>query len=167
MLKLFGFLSIIAAAVYAGLSLSRERTRRCKALQATADMITLIKNEVTNNKTPIPRLLAELERSDNADIARFAGCVAERGDGESFSECWSTAAETELSLLPEHAINALKSLGSVLGRFDAAAVGSAADRAAELISAELQRDRGTLSTDKRMYLGLTAGGGAMLALLLL
>ena len=157
-LKLFGGGLLVLAGTLLGGSGARALREEADALRRLSAALGIFESELTALRTPLPEIFAKLK-----DEKFFALLWAGFG-GEPTETLWRRAAET-LGLERECTL-ALKSLGAVVGRYDAprqaaeiAAVRLRLDARAEDVQRELN-ERG------RRLPGLGAALGAMAAVLL-
>lgn len=129
-------------------------------------MLSMMEFELARFKTPLPELFTVLETEldrEAAALCRGVGAGLSRLGERDFSALWAEG----LSALPEEEERILRSLGSVLGRYGA----EEQTRAVELCrrKMELARDEARMQAREkgRVYIALSAAGGAMLSVLLL
>lgn len=129
-------------------------------------MLSMMEFELARFKTPLPELFTVLEmelHGEAAALCRRVGSGFARLGECDFSALWSEG----LSALPEEEERILCTLGSVLGRYGAEEQTQAVDLCRREM--ELARDEAKIQAQEkgRVYIALSAAGGAMLSVLLL
>ena len=169
MTRWVGGLLVAGCGLWLGLQRTVWYTRRVEALQEILEALSLMEWELKDRDTPLPELMARLERGTRGTLrCFFQDCGSQFSElgAHTFEEIWSGAAErTQFPLSGEEQM-LFRGLGQVLGRYDQesqrhAIAQSRAQLAARLEEAREERDRqGRLS-------GVVGGAVGLLTVLLL
>lgn len=169
MVRLLGAVLVAGGAAWAGLSAAEGLKRRVRALDALADGLSLLEQELELDSPPLPELMERLiPRSAGPAKTLFQGCREnlERLNRESFSYSWRRLTET-LPGLDEEARRALSSLGDTLGRCD----WQEQQRRVAAVRGRIETLRAQAEEEQRrqgkVCRALGAAGGAFLVILLL
>lgn len=171
MLKMLGALLLMTGAAGLGFGAAAQLTARATALRALVAALNQMERELSFRLTPMPELLWRVAHQAEPPAALFfAQChskLAELGE-RSLSELWRQALEEEPDLLlnPEER-QIMRTLGDVLGRFDAEEQRLALRTAAADLGRCLEQADRERSRMGRVYGTLGMGAGAMLVILLL
>lgn len=170
MLRILGAVLIVGCSTLLGVGVSSRSRQRIRALRSLLESLPRLKAELEGLLTPLPTLLALLTREAAQPASELYGAAALKMEKKalSFRAAWEQAVEeTEaLCLLPEE-LRALRALGAVLGRSDAATQAAAVDRTVKQLSLFLELEEKDRTGKNRVHAALGAGAGVMLALLLL
>lgn len=149
----------------AGLSLRRAQRERLCLLEELGAALAVMKSEIASLQTPLPELFSRLSREGPPRLRAFFSVNAVLAAEGRLSEGWAASAGG----LPagERACAALARLGLSLGRYDALRQCAELDTARASIAAAAEDERARLERRGRLYPGLGACLGAMLAILLL
>lgn len=150
----------------AGLAGAKRLRRTVLRREELCRMLSMMEFELMRFKTPMPELFAALETElcgETAAICKTVGAGFSQLGERDFSALWAEA----LAVLPEKERRILRPLGSVLGRYGAEEQTRAVARCRREM--ELSRDEATAQAREkgRVYIALSAAGGAMLSVLLL
>ena len=159
-MNLIGAMLIMLSCTAAGLMKARSLSELDKTYGTLIAMLTLIKNEIVTLSAPLDEAFERAAGLANGDVGRFMSQVRrdfEKLGEDSFCGIWCSAARDDLQSLSERALSAVEELGASLGRYDSTMQCTAIDRCINEISLEQQTLRLSLSSNKRMYIGI---GGA-------
>ena len=168
-MKLLGVFFLVAGGGGRGLGAIRKLEGRVTALRALIEALELIERELEFRLTPMKELLEGTARRVEEPAAGFLAACAKGLDelGErSLAELWAREAGERLTALKPRDLEAVLSVGAVLGRYDAegqrGAIASCREELAGFLAAAAEERR----KQGRVYgaLGLTAG--AFLVILL-
>lgn len=156
----------MAACLMAGISGSRQLRKTVFRREELCRMLSMIEFELARFKTPLPELFTVLETEldgEAASLCRRVGAGLSRLGECDFSTLWAEG----LSFLPEEEERILRTLGSVLGRYGAEEQTQAVGLCHREM--ELAKDEARVQAKEkgRVYIALSAAGGAMLCVLLL
>lgn len=124
MLKLLGSVLVCGSCTVFGISAWQHLRCRVAALEAIQKAIQYLQNEIAQNRTPLPRMIAKLAKSNNWRIAAIFRQLHEKIQQKSdlsFSYLWCrtfTDCREILGLQTED-IHLLCDAASFLGRYDA------------------------------------------------
>ena len=168
--RLLGALLVAAAGTALGLQAAGRLRQRTAVLSAVVGVLTLLRGEIGDRRSPMPEIAARLAR-EAPECCRGWFVRLEAGlsrlNGESFAAVWRrTLEEAELPLDGEER-ESLARLGLSLGRYDAPEQSAAIDRCLREMEAFRARAGETARTQGRLYTGLGLAGGLMLAVILL
>ena len=169
-MKLLGAAIILAASVFTGIQFVFGRKRRIRALESVCTALELMQSELNARSTPLRELAILLSDESHGAAKDFFSLLAERMDdlGEKcFSEIWEKAAGSALPELAERERSALTRLGAVLGRYPVGDQIRAIETCRALLLAQLRQARESYPADQRLGIGLSAGGGCLLLIMLL
>ena len=169
LVKLTGILLIAAGAggsVHVYLRLCRSRIR---SLRSIAQMLELMQGELETSALPLAQLLEAIApRLDDPALLfskRLAAGMAELGK-RSFSEIWTSCLCACFSDLGSAELQALKELGSVLGRYELSCQTEALLRCRRFLKQREETAAAALAERRRLALGLALTGTAMLGVIL-
>ena len=170
MLKLLGAVFLLVGGGGLGLGAIRKLEGRVTALRALVEALELMERELGFRLTPMRELLEGTARRVGEPVAGFLAACARGLDelGERpLSELWAEEAGERLTALRPRDLEAVLSMGAVLGRYDAegqrGAIAASREELAGFLAAAAEERR----KQGRVYgaLGLTAG--AFLVILLI
>ena len=165
-MNMIGAMLIMLSCTAAGLMKARSLSELDKTYGMLIAMLTLIKNEIVTLSAPLDEAF---ERAAG-DVGRFMSQVRrdfEKLGEDSFCGIWCSAARDDLQSLSKRAISAVEELGASLGRYDSTMQCTAIDRCINEISLEQQTLRLSLSSNKRMYIGIGGATGLIIAIVLI
>ena len=164
MTRLAGALLVALAGLMAGLLAAagqREAARRGAAL---CRMLELMEFELTRFRTPLAELFDSLGARSEEPVSGLCGAVISAMErGETLSDAWDRG----LSALSRRERERLAPLGRVLGRYGAEEQAAAVRDCRRSLEDQTAQLRTELRERSRIYIGLGAAGGVMLAVLLL
>lgn len=169
-MNLIGAMLIMLSCTAAGLMKARSLSELDKTYGALIAALTLIKSEIATLSPPLDEVLGRAADSANGDTGRFLSRVGrsfEKLGESSFCSIWCSAARDDLQSLSERALSAVEELGASLGRYDSTMQCTAIDRCINEISLEQQTLRLSLSSNKRMYIGIGSATGLIIAIVLI
>lgn len=169
MLRVVGAALLLAGGVGLGVTGVRRLESRVAALRSLTEMLELMERELDFRLPPMKELIGETARRSAEPAAGFLRACAQGMDGlegQPLSGLWQRAARAELPGLKPCDLEALLSVGAVLGRYDAESQRGALSAARERLAGfwgdavEERRRQG------RVYGVLGAAAGAFLVILL-
>ncbi len=170
MLKLLGALLVIGGGAWAGLSAAGELSRRAKVLDAWADALSLMENELSFRLSAMPELTERLSQSARSP-AREVFLDLQKGLkrlGEaSFEELWRGALSSHPGGLRGEELDELKNLGAVLGRYGWEDQCKSLETARRALTGWADLAREELRQKGKAYAALGVTLGAFLTILLL
>ena len=162
MLRLLGAVLLVAGGALLGLGAIRKLEGRVTALRSLTEALELLERELTFNLPPMKELLEGTARRVREPAAGFLSACAQGLDAlgrQPLADLWTQAAEKCLTALNPRELEAVLSVGAVLGRYDAegqrkAIVSCRAELAGAVAAAVEDRKK-----QGRVYgaLGVTAG----------
>lgn len=161
-MRVLGALAVAAAGLLLGIRSAEELRRREKLVRELCLFLERLRCELEELRSPLPELFASLGEGDGTLAPLWRVLSEGLFRGESFGPLWTGVMEA----LPRREGEILARLGSVLGRYGVSELIPVLDRCRrelELSLEEASRRRRELS---RVYIGLGAAGGMMLAVLL-
>lgn len=164
-----GALMIVFACTAAGLMKSRSLTQLDRLYTELTAVLGIIKSEISSRTAPMDEIIELISVGQAGCIEPFTGLLKQgfTNLGESsFGSIWSNAVSKGLDGISPRSELALKSLGGTLGRYEAAEQAAAIERCITVISAEQSNLQSGLCANKRMYIGIGAASGLMLAIML-
>lgn len=85
---------------------------------------------------------------------------------KSFTQIWCENAEKTLQMLSKSSRQALKDLGSSIGKYDAELQAASIDRCISELNGEYKKLNEGLKNNEKMYIGLGTGIGLIFAIIL-
>lgn len=163
-MRLLGAALVAAAGLWCGLLAAgglRRAEERCGGL---CRLLELLRCELTRFCTPLPELFETAAAALDGAAGTAARSVAESlRRGERFAAAWTAAT----AALPGPEGDILRPLGSVLGRYGAAEQAAALENARMRMEALRDERRRARREKGRLYVGLSAGAGLLLAVCLI
>lgn len=166
MLKAAGAALVWGGCVFWGIRAAARRIMQLRTLEDIAHAIGYMERELVLNHTPLARLLRRCAEACGAQGKRlFLVCAERIEQGDDFAQGWQR--ETERMDLPEEDRRCLKTLGGILGRFQAQEQAEALGDLRRALEVRLTEERAEQRQTLRLYgiLGMTAGGFLTLMLL--
>lgn len=170
MLKMVGAVLLLAGGVGFGLSAVGRLDRRVIALRSLTEALELMERELDFRLPPMKDLIRETAERSAQPASGFLRACAKKMDvweGQPMSELWQQAALEQLPALKPCDLEALFSVGAVLGRYDAESqrgiISAARDRLSGFLADAVEERR----RQGRVYGALGATAGAFLVILLL
>lgn len=167
-MKLLGTVFVILSCTALGIMKARSLARENEAYAELISALTLMKGEICSRASSMDevfRLLNTEKRScTSAFFSKICRDMSDIGN-ISLKAIWQQAADT--LCISSDGVQAVKALGNVLGRYDAQAQSAAIERCMLALSAEQNALREKLNENKRMYIGIGAASGLVLAILLI
>lgn len=167
-MKLLGTMFVILSCTALGIMKARSLARENEAYAELISALTLMKSEICSRSSSMDEVFRLLNTGKNGCTSAFfyqlSSKMPEIGD-VSLKTIWQRAADT--LCISQDGVQAVKALGNVLGRYDAQAQAAAIDRCMLTLLSEQDALRERLNENKRMYVGIGAASGLMLALLLI
>lgn len=167
-MRYIGALLIAAAAVIAGLRKAAEHKNRVKLIFSVINALELMKNEIVTLRTPMLEAVYIIEKDKRlsefcGELLKYGGAVSEK----SFGEIWMDAAADKLSALPQGCLDAVKNLGTVLGRYDSQLQSAAIDRCMVILNVAGEEQSAQLRDRERLCVGAYGGLGLIAAIILI
>lgn len=172
MIKILGFICIIAGGSGIGYSMSRQISRRYEELQNLQRMTGMLAGEITYGNTPLPEALSSIGRRLDGSVAVFLDKLSENlmeQPHESLAILFEQKMRENLekSQLQEKDLEALSKMGSFLGYLDR----DMQLRTLKLYQTELEREiqdtYKSMPGKKKLYQSIGIMGGLFLVILLL
>ncbi len=170
MLRLLGAMLVMSACFAAAQGRNRRCAQELDTLRQLERALELMSAELSLRLTSLPELLKRLEKNSHGPVGRFFGGVAasmERLGELPFAELWNAALERNFTELDGSAAEALRALGSVLGRYELEAQLAAAADCRARLHALAEEKSAALQEGRRLSLGLSAAFGGLVCILLL
>lgn len=170
MLKMAGAALLLAGGVGLGISAVGRLERRVTALRSLTEALELMERELDFRLPPMKELIRETARRSAQPASGFLSVCAEKmdeWDGQPLSGLWQQAALEQLPALKSCDLEALFSVGAVLGRYDAESQRSIISAARERLTVFLSDAVEERRRQGRVYGALGATAGAFLVILLL
>ena len=165
-MRLTGAALVTAAGLLIGLLQARRLRDRAERRAELCRMLDGMEFELARFRTPMPALFALLSERLAGDAAALCRDIADgfaAGDGRDMAALWADGIGT----LPGPERRILASLGPVLGRYGAEEQLRALESCARDMERARDEAREELRERGRLWVGLSAAGGAALAVLLL
>ena len=169
MSKFLGAVMLAAAATLIGIFKAREIKASAWALKEILSFLELMRNEICTRRTPLKQILICANLPEYRCIGGFVCCVEEKLDclgGKSFAKIWCESVDEKLKLIGENERQALKNLGSSLGKYDAELQAASIDRCISELTGKYEVLSAGLKSNEKMYIGLGTGIGLILAIIL-
>lgn len=171
MVKILGAVMVIAACTLLGLSKSAALRARVRNLNAIVAALELMRGEVCVKKASLPEIaeaLAETGPKETREFFARLGRSMKRLGEKTFSEIWMETVESSVELgLQEEEVTTLDLLGLSLGRYDVTEQGGAITGCAERMRGYAVKAAEESSREGRLWTGLGAAGGLIIAILLI
>lgn len=170
MLKMVGAALLLAGGVGLGASAVGRLERRVTALRSLTEALELMERELDFRLPPMKDLIRETAERSAQPASGFLRTCAEKldaWDGQPLSRLWQQAARERLPALKPCDLEALSSVGAVLGRYDAESQRGVISAARERLNGFLADAVEERRRQGRVYGALGAAAGAFLVILLL
>ena len=168
-MKLIGAIMLTAAASVMGFFKARDLKAALQALREMISLLELMRNEICTRRTPIKQIFSCSNLSDyrymNSFISSLETELSSLGS-KSFTQIWCENAEKTLQMLSKSSKQALKALGSSIGKYDAELQAASIDRCINELSSEYEKLNAGLRDNEKMYIGLGTGIGLIAAIIL-
>ena len=168
-MKLIGAILLTAAASAIGFFKARDLKASSQALREMISLLELMRNEIFTRRTPLKQLFSCANMPDYQYISGFVNCLeAELSSlgSKSFAQIWCECAEKELVLLGKNSRQAVKDVGSSIGKYDAELQAASIDRCISELNNEYEKLNEGLKNNEKMYIGLGTGIGLVFAIIL-
>ncbi len=168
-MKLLGFLLISFSSALCGLCYVSSKKDRISELESFADMLGLMRGELTCRFSPLTELAAKLSENSVGKAASFLKVLTlnlEMLGERVFYDIWCESLNVCVSELDKSEAEAVKALGNILGRFDVETQAVAIDEVTAILKKSISEEKSQLPQLKRLSLGVSASAGAILAILL-
>lgn len=171
MRKLLGAAAILLGSFLAAWSRILAGRRREEALLSMRDGLTEWRRQLAERRGGMRDIVRELvdknkQKTTGAFFTRLCADMDELGE-KSFSEIWRHAVWDELGMLGETAVDTLGALGENLGGCELALQCQALERASHEMERLAREEKAALPAKRRMSLGLSMAGGALLVIMLI
>ncbi len=160
-MRLIGAGLVILAGLSCGLSLAKDYRGRLDGCRSLCRMLERMELELTHFCTPLPELFEKLEEGGAQPLCGAVRAGIEAGGG--FAAVWQEA----LTALPMTERDILTPLGTILGRYGAAEQAAAVAACLARMRGMCEELEAARAEKARVAVGLCAGTGMMLAVLLL
>ena len=164
-----GAIILVISALYIGVSKAREERCKVKTLRELCSALDILKNEICTNRTPIGKVISMQRLNSFEAINGFFSILGNEfenlGDRR-FADIWSECIEQALGILPDKSKTELIALGNSIGRYDSELQKQAIERCSNALQSECEALESVLINNEKMYIGLSGGAGAILALML-
>ncbi len=160
---------VFAGCCLYGLNLSGERRVRLTQMEELADMLELLRGELSLRAAALPELAEQLRMECRGRGAAFLEALCDKMDllGETpFSQIWRRTCLDCCGTLAAQDREELAGLGLYLGRLELERQLQALDRCVEHFRQRIEEERRELPALTRLMLGLSAAAGALLLILL-
>lgn len=168
-MKLLGAVLLTAAASVMGFFKARELKVSSQSLREIISLLELMRNEICTRRTPIKQIFSCSNLPDyrymNSFISSLETELSSLGS-KSFTQIWCENAEKTLQMLSKSSRQALKDLGSSIGKYDAELQAASIDRCISELSSEYEKLNEGLKNNEKMYIGLGTGIGLIAAIIL-
>lgn len=162
--RLAGALLLILAGAALGLERGARVKGRVRLLSALCAALSVMAEEISLLRTPLPELASRLAASGPEELRSFFAALSPPG-GAPFSEKW--AEEVNSLPLNAEARETLSSLGLSLGRYDAQSQCAQIELTRTRLERLTQEARAERDGRAKIYPGLGLSLGAMAAVILL
>ncbi len=169
MLKLLGALCVMLGALCCGLRGVEGLRRRRDVLEELRASLVFLAEELSFHLTPLPQLLERLGRERKGSVGAFFRQVLatlERDPEGGVRLGWRQGMTKHLTMLKEEERQVLVEVGRTLGRYDAATQQQVLLQAAQRLGAFRDQARCEAQRLGRVYVSVSAAGGAALVLML-
>lgn len=169
-MKLIGAVLLTAAASIMGFFKARELRASSQALREIISLLELMRNEICTRRTPIKQLFLYPNMPDYRYIkVLLNGIEAELPSlgSKSFAQIWYENTEKSLQMLSKSSRQAVKDLGSTIGKYDAELQATSIDRCIYELNDEYAKLNDGLKSNEKMYIGLGTGIGLIFAIVLI
>lgn len=168
-MRFIGAVLLTMAASAMGYFKSKELKSQASTLYETISLLELIRNEICTRRTPLIQIFEGSNLPEYRYISQFicdirAG-LSELG-GKSFTYMWCECTDKRLYYLNERNRQAVKNLGSSLGKYDAELQAAAIDRCISELTGEYSILNAGLKNNEKMYIGLGTGIGLIFSIIL-
>ncbi len=164
-----GALMIVFACTAAGLMKARSLMQLDRLYSELIAILGIMKSEISSRAAPMDEIVELISVGQAGCMEPFTGLlrqgITDLGEN-SFGSIWNDAVSKGLKNISPRSALALKSLGGTLGRYEAAEQSAAIERCITIISAEQSHLQSGLCANKRMYIGIGAASGLVLAIML-
>lgn len=168
-MKIIGTVIVIGACLSIGQRKVNAARRELFTLSDLIAGVRVMRAELTSWLCPMEDLLRQAAEHTGPEASAFFLCCAEslsKLNENSFSELWSKACETILSI-PAEGRRQLEMLGDSLGRYELEEQLAACDRYLRDTEEEADKLRAKLPELRKLTLALSAAAGAFLCLLII
>ncbi len=120
MIKICGMILLLFGATWVGMSASKKLDMRVKTLRSILECLELFEWELTTNVPLTNQLFADVSKRVSQPASLFLNACLQnmRANEYIMSEVWERAAQKQLTSLNYDDLEAVLSLGAVLGRYD-------------------------------------------------
>lgn len=170
MIKLIGAVLILASFLTGAALKVNGLKKELFTLRGMIRLTEMMKNEIVARRTRLVKLSDMLIPASDEYTKAFTQSLKnglEQLGEKSFFEIWRGCVDTELRALAPDCREALISLGSSIGRYDAQLQQSAFERCTESLCESENRISRSYINDRKMYFGTFAGAGIVAVIVLI
>lgn len=168
-MKFIGAMLLTLAASAMGYFKSKELKAQVRTLHETISLLELARNEICTRRTPLMQIFNCANLPDYVYISKFINGIQSRLSelgGKSFAHIWCESVDNYLYPLNERNRQALKNMGSSLGKYDAELQATSIDRCISELTTEYKTMNAGLKSNEKMYMGLGTGLGLIFSIIL-
>lgn len=169
-MKLFGAVLLAAASTAIGLLKALGLKSSVLTLRETISLLELVRNEICTRKTPLKQIFNCANLPDYRCITEFVNTIEaeiSKLGNKTFAQIWCESIDEHLLPLSEKSRQALKNLGSSLGKYDAELQAASIDRCIDELTVEYSVLNEGLKCNEKMFIGLGTGIGLIFAIILI
>ena len=168
-MRLLGALLLTAAASVMGFFKARAHKASAQSLKEIISLLELMRNAICTRRTPIKQIFSCSNLPDyrymNSFISSLETELSNLGS-KNFTQICCENAEKTLQMLSKSSKQALKALGSSIGKYDAELQAASIDRCISELNDEYKKLNEGLKNNEKMYSGLGTGIGLIAAIIL-
>lgn len=168
-MKALGFVLVTISSAVCGLSIFSLKKDLLDELASFCLMLEIIQGELANKLSPMPELAQSVRKKINGKAKSFMEVLIINLNflGErNLETIWCESLKACGAELGNAEMDALMSLGKIIGRYDVQTQCDAISNTLMLLRSSLNQKRNDLPQLGRLYLGLPMSAGAILAILL-
>ena len=163
-MKILGLVFLFTACVSLGFLYCENKKRRLRTLRELVNVLERMEGELGTNNLPLPDLCVLLACNSRGAVKSFFESVTEKLSrlGElSFAEMWGQAVMENLTEVSEMDRDALRQLGSSLGRYQLTQQLNALDSCRRMLYRSLEEAERMLPNQQKLGLGLAVSAGIL------
>ncbi len=165
-----GAILITVSAALIGFSKAYELKKSVETLSELVSLLELLRNEICTRRTPMKQVLSTGFISGYKHIKPFVLSLNEHLSllgNKSFSQIWAECIADSITNISDESRSCLVNLGSSLGRYDAQLQAASIDRCISELEHEYKSIYQNLKSNQKMYIGLAAGMGLIVSIILI